>query len=440
MTGKLKAYREKRDFSQTAEPAGAQGSGRGQNLYVMHKHAASHDHFDLRLEQEGVLRSWALPKGPSLEPGEKRLAIEVEDHPLEYGEFEGIIPQGQYGGGTVMLWDQGLWRASAKPRADKLDFELQGEKLAGHWTLVKMHDQAARRKTHNNWLLIKRTDTAPANTNPDDRSVVSGRSMEEIAREEKPRKRKLAETAARAGTKTRNKPMPGSLSPQLATLVDSAPAGDDWLHEVKLDGYRLLAKLTNGKVQLLTRNGKDWTHRFAELAEVLAGVPVDNALLDGEIVYFESDGSTSFRKLQDSLGSAGRPGISQRLVYQVFDLLYLQGHDLRPAPLLQRKQALAKLLDAVDGNGLVRYCDHLRGQGPGFFEQACDLGLEGIVSKKADSPYRPGRQRSWLKTKCIRQDEFVVGGFSTPAGSCSGFGALLLGAFRDGRTDRKSVV
>ncbi|WP_166251374.1 DNA ligase D [Marinobacter salicampi] len=445
MTDKLKEYRRKRNFDSTSEPSGSDNVEdqvkdhvqAGDSLYVMHMHAASHDHFDLRLEQDGVLRSWALPKGPSLKPGERRLAMEVEDHPLEYGKFEGVIPKGEYGGGTSMLWDTGRWRLIGKNRKDKLDFELEGKKLSGKWTLVKMAPKASgRKKDDNSWLLIKRKDDDNRTLNPDDRSVVSGRTMEEIAEDrdsvwqngEAHNKPRVPEAAKIE--KASKKTLPKDQAPQLATLVDEAPAGNDWVHEIKFDGYRLLARLESGRVTIYTRNGKDWTDRFPDQVKMLEQLPVKKALIDGELVAFDADGSSSFRKLQDRLSTKKGARKTDDLVYQVFDLLYLDGYDLRSTPLLERKRALKQLLEAgPDLSSMVRYSDHIEGGGKAFFNQVCELGLEGMISKRSDAAYRAGRNRGWLKTKCIHQDEFVVGGFTAPSGSRTGFGSLLLGAF-----------
>ncbi|MBW3568232.1 MAG: DNA ligase D, partial [Proteobacteria bacterium] len=396
-----------------------------------------HDHFDLRLEQDGVLRSWALPKGASLEPGEKRLAVEVEDHPLEYGGFEGVIPEGEYGGGTVMLWDAGSWRVNGKNKEGHIDFILDGRKLKGAWTLVRTRGKKTKRgKAGKTWLMIKRTDPGKPKLAPDDTSVATGRSMEDIAEDrdsvwehgaahthapvEPPRARKLVGA--------RKKAFPKAIEPQLATPVDDAPRGNDWIHEIKVDGYRVMAYLQNGKVKLLTRNGHDWTHRFPELAAELENIEPD-AVLDGEATVLSRDGSTSFRKLQEAL-SAKR---TANIVYQVFDLPWLDGHDLTDVELLERKQALAQWLASagLTANSRLRYSDHIRGQGPEFFEQACQFGLEGIISKRANAHYRSGRGKQWLKVKCTQHQEFVVGGFTKPGGSRSGFGALLLGAYKD---------
>lgn len=431
---KLRDYRRKRDFRRTPEPAGERRRQRAQARYVMHKHAASHLHYDLRLEHEGVLKSWALPKGPSLEPGEKRLAVEVEDHPLEYGDFEGVIPAGEYGGGTVMLWDTGRWQVNGRHEADRIDFVLEGEKLKGAWTLVRTGGRGDR--PAKQWLLIKRNDDPGGKLRPDDRSVASARSMEEIARDQQgvrddeshSDRDAPAPWADRRIDGARKGRLPGSASPQLATLASEAPPGDDWLHEIKFDGYRILAKLRDGRVTLLSRNGKDWTDRFSAQARALARLPADRALLDGEMVALAEDGTSSFRALQETLSRRR----TEFLVFQAFDLLHLDGWNLTGAALSARKEALADLLKAAgfEEKDPVRYTDHVVGDGPDFFAHACELGLEGILSKRTDGRYVAGRSRRWLKVKCIRQGEFLVGGYTEPSGSRTGFGSLLLGAWR----------
>jgi bifunctional non-homologous end joining protein LigD len=439
---KLAEYRRKRDFRKTLEPAGADKAADQGCLYVMHKHAASHDHFDLRLQQGGVLKSWALPKGASLVPGEKRLAVEVEDHPLEYGGFEGIIPQGQYGGGTVMLWDAGSWAITGKHDDDHIDFELHGKKLEGRWTLVRTKGRDKGDKAHRSWLMIKRSDKPARKLQPDDQSVVSGRTMDEIAAD-KTRVWMSKEAVAQqpseptspppslpdpgAIPKAQERDMPATIGPQLTTLVDKPPTGADWLHEIKFDGYRIIARLEDGEVRLYTRNGQDWTERFPEIAEYLSTLPVQSAMIDGEVTALNHQGTTSFRKLQEALST----GDTKHLRYYCFDLLYLQGHDLTASPLIERKQALSGLFRAarIGEQDPVRYSEHIEAKGEAFYEQACQLGLEGIVSKKADAPYRSRRDRTWLKTKCSHQQEFVVGGFTRARGSRAGFRSLLLGAF-----------
>lgn len=437
MTEKLKVYRSKRDFSRTAEPAGGDQAGPATGQYVMHKHAASHDHFDLRLEQDGVLRSWALPKGPSLAAGEKRLAIEVEDHPLEYGQFEGIIPPGEYGGGTIMLWDRGRWELRGKPKTDRVDFDLHGEKLRGHWTLVRMHDRqssGSSNSRHNNWLMINRSHAQQ--DAPDDLSVASGRTMTQIAREDLP-----ASASASASETPAQSPAPGQLKKsrkaeipqyppvQLASLVTQPPPGNDWIHEIKFDGYRLAARINQGRVVLLTRNGRDWTHRFPGLVDALKRLSDHQAIIDGEVVIPERDGSTSFRRLQEYLSAKGSKARGRKLVYQVFDLLYLDGYNMEKVPLLERKAVLEQLLAAVEPGASIRYSDHILGDGPRFYSQVCEMGLEGMISKRTDASYHKGRHESWQKSKCTQQDEFVVGAFSRPSGARQGFGSLLLGSY-----------
>ena len=402
----LEQYRRKRDFERTPEPEGdRRGVGeRDEGVFVVHEHHARNLHYDLRLEHDGVLQSWAVPKGPSREKGEKRLAIRVEDHPLEYGDFEGVIPEGEYGGGTIMLWDRGTWHPTRRTRG-RIDFELRGSKLRGTWTLTRMRED-------DQWLLIKRGEDGGPPSVPDDRSVATGRTVEQIARGDLPRRPAIE--GARQG------PLPRDPRPQLATRVDRPSSGDGWLHEIKFDGYRILARVDEDSVRLISRNGKDWTDRFPEIARRLADLPP--ALLDGEMVALTSDGTSSFRRLQEALATR-RTG---DLVYHVFDLLHLDGLDLRPVALRDRKRALADLITPI-ADPHVRYTDHLQGRGPEFFERACRLGLEGVVSKRAEAEYRPGRHRGWTKAKCVRDDEFVVGGYTRPSGARRHFGALLLG-------------
>lgn len=427
---KLSTYRQKRDFKRTPEPGGGGDArpGIGDPIYVIHKHDASRLHFDLRLEQDGVLRSWAVPKGLSLKVGEKHLAVAVEDHPFEYKDFEGTIPQDEYGGGTVMIWDRGHWRPT-KEKAGHIDFELNGEKLAGSWTLVQMADKAG--DGGKNWLLIKRRDKKkarkPAPPDDNDVSVASGRTMEEIARGTAPEERQEVAVAHAAELDgARNKALPASPALELATLGQQAPAGDDWLHEIKFDGYRLLARLDRGSVRLLTRNAQDWSGRFPALCKQLAALDVERALLDGELVSLDDTGISRFAVLQEAISESR----TDALVYFVFDLLYLDGFDLKKVALGERKRALLALLGG-EQSGLIRYTDHVVGNGPEFFDKACENGLEGIISKRIDSLYSGGRSKQWRKTKCVKDAEFVVGGYTDPGGARRGFGALLLGAYDD---------
>jgi len=445
----LEEYRRKRDFRKTPEPAGAAPSRKkaaAPLAFVIQEHKARRLHFDFRLELDGVLKSWAVPKGPSLDPGEKRLAVEVEDHPLDYGGFEGVIPEGQYGGGTVLLWDRGTWvPADPNPAAafakGTLKFELLGEKLRGNWALVRMGGKAARERRPN-WLLVKERDDAAVSQSGDavvadnPLSVETGRSLEMIARD----RDRVWESGKGEATPSlpldripgaRRGPMPGSLKPQLATLATAAPAGPEWLHEIKYDGYRLFARIEHGKVRLITRNGLDWTDKFPDLAHAFARLPVDTALIDGELVHLASDGTTNFSGLQDAIAS----GKTNSLSFFAFDLVYRDGWDLTGASLEDRKAALGEIIPP-QAAGILRYSDHQMGQGPAVLRQASNLGLEGIVSKRRESPYRGGRGADWLKVKCRNREEVVVIGFTDPEGKREGFGALLAGYYDPSATLR----
>jgi bifunctional non-homologous end joining protein LigD len=449
----LARYRAKRDFEATPEPRGAQGRSGG-HRYLIQKHAARRLHYDFRLEMDGVLKSWAVTRGPSLDPADKRLAVHVEDHPLAYGDFEGTIPKPQYGGGTVMLWDEGSWEPLGDPdammRAGRLKFRLEGERLKGEWNLVRMRRRSPRDK-HDNWLLIKGRDgeakpgDGGALLEEADRSVRSGRSMEEIARgssvwhsnrgdagadgrdaakaaRPKPSPAKTVKAAGKRGR------LPDFVEPQLATRVGAPPAGEGWVHEIKLDGYRIQARLDGGKVSLLTRRGLDWCKRFPAIAKAVGALPAKTALLDGEIVAFEADGLSNFGQLQAIL-SGDEQG---ELVFVLFDLLYLDGQDLRALPLLERKARLLGLLGATE-RGVLRFSQHFDRDGGEIYRHACELALEGVVSKRAQDPYRSGRGTGWLKSKCRERQEFVIGGFTRPAKGRPGVGALLLGYGDGGR-------
>ncbi|GAB3677944.1 DNA ligase D [Salinisphaera aquimarina] len=420
-------YHSKRDFKNTGEPAGSDnGASQGDGpVFVIHKHAASHLHFDLRLEEGGVLRSWALPKGPSLKPGEKRLAVAVEDHPLDYGDFEGTIPKGQYGGGTVMIWDHGHWREKSRRKKDRIDFELIGEKLTGRWTLAQMGSKAGGQG--KNWLLIKRRDRAEPIEEPDDEdvSVVTGRTMEQIADGAPPATTPTLELNLGEVDGARKRAMARTPKPRLARLSKKVPAGDRWLHEIKFDGYRILARLQNGQAQLRTRNGKNWSDRFTATRRAVEVLPVQDAVFDGEIVALDRNGISRFGVLQDAISRK----LTDRLVYQIFDLLHLGEYDLRKAPLIERKRLLAELLQNTGDHPRLRYTDHVVGQGPAFLEQAEAAALEGIISKRKDSTYSAGRSKQWRKTKMSHDAEFVVGGFTEPNGARTRFGSLLLGVY-----------
>ena len=447
----LDVYRRKRDFAKTPEPAGRVKRGTAKSLsFVIQKHAASHLHYDFRLELDGVLLSWAVPKGPSLDPRDKRLAMQTEDHPLEYGDFEGIIPPKQYGAGTVIVWDRGRWIPREDPhegyRKGKLKFLLDGEKLHGGWMLVRSHGgKYGDREGARAWLLIKEDD-GEARTGADarivdhaPRSVLTQRSLEDVAKEKSrvwhstksvaanvkagavaPLARVAASARAPAGA--RKAPLPETLDAQLATLVDEAPDGPEWLHEIKYDGYRMLGRIERGRCRIFSRNGKEWTDAFPTLAEAAAALPVKSAWIDGEIVVPSGEGGSSFQELQNALGG----NAESSLVWFVFDLPYLDGQDLRRVPLLERKRLLEPLLA---GSARIRYSNHFVTSGPAMLAEACRLGLEGIISKRNDAPYESTRSRSWLKIKCSKRQEFVIGGFTEGQGSRSGFGALLLGYY-----------
>jgi bifunctional non-homologous end joining protein LigD len=437
----LKEYYRKRDFGITPEPRGKEKKTKGRS-FVIQKHAATRMHYDFRLEMEGVLKSWAVPKGPSFDPKDKRLAMMTEDHPVEYGGFEGIIPKGQYGGGTVLLWDRGTWEPIEDPHAGlrkgNLKFRLNGEKLQGGFALVKIKGRDAR-DSEKTWLLIKEKDdfVRPGYdvTEARPESVTTGRTLEEIAadrdrvwdsgvgevkvKKAKKRARTAVDPAKLPGA--RKAPLPASLQAQLATPVTDPPAGDEWLHEMKFDGYRILSRIEKGRVRLVSRNGKDWTERFTAIADALGGL-AERAVLDGEVAVLLPGGNTSFQALQNFMSGAK----GGQLVYYVFDLLHLGGYDLSKVALERRKEALQQLVGG-ERAGEIRYSDHVVGQGREVFDNACRMGMEGIVSKRRDMPYTPGRTQGWLKVKCHQEQEVVIGGFTEPEGSRTGLGALLIG-------------
>lgn len=455
----LARYREMRDFSHTAEPQGLSHAAKQNSEglpFVIQKHDATRLHYDFRLGWNGVLKSWAVAKGPSYVVADKRLAVQVEDHPMEYGGFEGTIPKGQYGGGTVMLWDTGTWEPVGDPnegfRTGRLKFILHGHKLKGHWTLVRMGGKAAR-ESKPNWLLIKEHDEYERN--PDDPpiteeapdSVITHRSLDAIASDADhvwdsrtglaADERAKAAAAQKKAAKThppisvpraaKAEPLPKFIEPQLASSSEQPPKGKDWLHELKLDGYRIQARIDNGKIQLLTRKGLDWTHRMRSLAASLQDLPVKTALLDGEVIVLDERGVSSFAALQ----TAFQEGAKHAIHYYVFDLLHLNGHSLRALPLLERKTLLAQLLEGFDDDA-IRLSEHVQDENAAIFEEACRHGAEGIVSKRADSQYVSGRSASWVKVKCGLRQEFVIGGFTLPANGSHGIGALLLGYYQDG--------
>ncbi|RWM96577.1 MAG: DNA ligase D [Mesorhizobium sp.] len=439
----LEQYHAKRDFKKTAEPAGKvvrNRKGEAGGIFVVHKHAATRLHYDLRLEHGGVLWSWAITRGPSLDPHEKRFAVHVEDHPIDYASFEGTIPKGEYGGGSVIVWDEGKWQPENDPvqamKKGHISFELHGHKLNGLWHLVRLKPRPG--KTRDNWLLIK-SDDAAARPGEDilqeaPESVKSGLTIEEVgegktADGKKPRvwhsnRRSTSKARAKAAKQLE------FIEPCLATLQRDAPPGEEWLHEVKFDGYRIQAQLAGTKVRLLTRTGLDWTGKFggAIVAE-LGRLKCTDAIIDGEIVVLADSGVSSFALLQADL-SAGR---TDRFLYYVFDLIRLDGQDLRKEPLVERKQALQDLLGKQPDNSAVRLSDHFAEPGKVMLEHACRMGLEGIVSKRADAPYRSGRGLSWVKSKCTLRQEFVIGGYLPSEKTGRGLRSLLVGYHEGGK-------
>jgi bifunctional non-homologous end joining protein LigD len=431
----LEDYKAKRDFKATPEPKGRKRASGGDPVFVIQKHAARRLHYDLRLEIDGVLKSWAVTRGPSLVPGDKRLSVHVEDHPMDYGDFEGTIPAGQYGAGTVIVWDRGTWspvfdvhKGYAKGH---LEFELHGEKLTGRWHLVRMHGKP--RETRENWLLIKGEDASAREPSDPDileelpQSVKTGRSLEEVAGKSVRKRKAAPKPAPKPAPKSAPKAavaMPEFVPPMLASLVKTTPADDRWLHEIKFDGYRIQAQVQGTKVRLYTRSGRDWTDRFGPaLAKALAGLPVDQAILDGEVVVETGGRSSDFSALQADLAE----GRSDRMVYYLFDILHLDGRDLTGLPLVDRKSLLAKTL--AQAMEPLRLSDHLTDQGDIVLRHACRLGLEGIISKLRDSPYRPGRGLAWVKSKCSARQEFVIGGFVPSSASATAIGSLVMGVY-----------
>lgn len=436
----LDRYREKRDFDRTPEPRGDAAPGQTARplMFVIQRHAATRLHYDVRLEMDGVLASWAVPKGPSLDTRDRRLAVHVEDHPIEYGSFEGTIPRGEYGGGTVMVWDRGTYEPkedmAAGMEKGSLKFVLHGHKLEGGFTLVRMKPREGDRA--ENWLLIKERDehVRPREeydvTRARPESAATGRDMDQIAAGESSDTPAPELSVPPLLAAARLEEPPGDIPMQLARLVETAPEGDEWIHEVKYDGYRVRAALENGVARMLTRTGKDWTDRFEPIARAVASLPVSSAILDGEVVVFGSDGKSDFGALQRALSTSAS---NDSLSYAVFDLLSLDGWDLREVPLVQRKELLRALVEAAPEPSPLRYVEHVGGDGTAFHDAACELDLEGSVSKLADRPHRPGRTPEWRKVKCLQRQEFVIGGYTDPGGSRHGFGALMLGVFEGDR-------
>jgi bifunctional non-homologous end joining protein LigD len=464
-TGKLARYRAKRDFKKTAEPSGEVPLRDSEKRrFVIQKHAAKRLHYDLRLELNGVFKSWAVTRGPSLDPQDKRLAVEVEDHPLDYGDFEGTIPQGEYGGGTVQLWDRGYWAPEGMAPEEglakgDLKFTLAGERLQGSWVLVRMkHDRTGGKRT--NWLLIKHRDEFVRDHHEveamlaEDRSVASGRDMETIATGKgnapKPFMRanaltvradakwdsnkglahepaipkqpsKKTSVAAKPAKRQAAVTMPDFVPPQLCETVDRPPSSAEWGHEIKLDGYRLQLRVQDGQATLKTRKGLDWSAKFGTIIGQAAALP--DCLIDGEVVALDAHGAPDFAALQAALSDQN----SDDLIFFAFDLLFEKTEDLRPQPLSVRKARLQKLLGKA-GSASMRYVEHLGTGGDAILQSACKMALEGIVSKRLDAPYRSGRSDAWLKSKCRAGHEVVIGGWTTTNGK---FRSLLAGVYKD---------
>ncbi len=451
----LETYNQKRNFKASPEPQGKVSGGRkakaSGNSFVIQKHDATRLHYDFRLEMDGVLKSWAVTRGPSFVPGEKRLAVHVEDHPLDYGSFEGMIPKGNYGAGAVMLWDRGTWEPIGDPhkgyKKGHMEFELKGEKLEGRWHLIRMGQRQGEKR--ENWLLVKGDDEfARAEGDKDildemPLSVKTGKTLNDIWGHQAPAAKGVPESKAKAKTApepeksdiaaskikgAKKAELPDFVEPQLATLVKSAPSGKRWVHEIKLDGYRLQARIAAGKVTLLTRTGLDWTHKFGkEIVAEFEKLAASGAIIDGEVAVEAGSGATDFSLLQQDL-SEGR---DDRFTFYAFDLLHLDGYDLTGATLLKRKEALEKLLT---GSGpALRYSEHFGDEGGLVLKHACRLSLEGIISKISDAPYRPGRGRDWVKSKCSARQEFVVAGFVPSSVSRTAIGSLVMGYYDKGK-------
>ncbi|HEY0121154.1 MAG TPA: DNA ligase D [Rhizobium sp.] len=461
MADKLSTYKQKRDFQKTQEPSGQTTlKASNRRRFVIQKHDATRLHYDLRLELDGVFKSWAVTKGPSMDPHDKRLAVEVEDHPLDYGDFEGTIPKGQYGGGTVMLWDRGYWEPEGNRTPEEalakgdFKFTLEGERLHGSFVLVRMrNDRDGGKRT--NWLLIKHHDdfsveeNGPAVLDDNATSVASGRTMEAIAtgKGKKPKpfmiesgqvqadavwdsNHGLAAEERKAGTKTKKKPaptketksvMPDFIAPQLCETRERPPSADGWIHEIKFDGYRIQMRIENGEVTLKTRKGLDWTAKYPAIAASATNLP--DAIMDGEICALDEHGAPDFAELQVALSE----GKTDALVYFAFDLLFEGNEDLRQLPLTERKDRLQKLLDDAGEDPRLRFVEHFETGGDAVLKSACRLSLEGIVSKQADAPYQSGRTDTWVKSKCRAGHEVVIGAYATTNGK---FRSLLVGVNR----------
>jgi bifunctional non-homologous end joining protein LigD len=462
----LATYNAKRDFAKTPEPAGKQARSETGNLFIVQKHAATRLHWDFRLEVDGVLKSWAVTKGPSLDPDDKRLAVRTEDHPLSYAEFEGTIPKGEYGGGTVMLWDRGRWEPVEGKSARDLEkghlhFRLQGERMKGEWLLIRLRPRPGEKR--ENWLLRKLNDAEAGSGDElverELTSVLTGRNMAQIAADKggvqslAGKKNKDFDAAmeaaakhnadaagpARRTRKAKAGKLPRFEPVQLATLVDDVPSGNDWMHEIKFDGYRALIAASGEQVKVYTRSGLDWTEKFAPLAAAIRALDLPPCLIDGEIVAYGKDGNPDFSSLQTVLKRGhGEQGPKDALSFHAFDLLSLDGRDLRKLPNIERKEQLEALL--AQAQPPIHVADHVIGAGEKLFEAMCKAGQEGIIAKRIDAPYRGDRTRNWVKVKCTLRQEFVILGWNKSSARARPFSSLLLGQQEDGKLVYKGKV
>ena len=461
----LAEYNRKRDFKKTAEPAGKLGRSESGHLFIVQKHDATRLHWDFRLEVDGVLKSWAVTKGPSPDPDIKRLAVRTEDHPMSYAHFEGNIPKGEYGGGSVMLWDQGTWAPVEGKSAKDLEkghlhFTLEGERMKGEWLLIRLRKKPGEKR--ENWLLRKLDDeyAEPGDTLVEHglTSVLTGRSMAEIeadkkgehslkgkrgkafaAEMEKAAEHNQKRTKSRAKAPRRGTAPPKFRPPQLATLVDAVPAGNGWMHEIKFDGYRALVAAAGEKVVVYTRSGKDWSDKFAPLIRHFAALDLPPCLIDGEIVAYDREGNPDFSSLQNVLKRGhGSQGEKDNLAYHAFDLLELDGEDLTRLPNIERKERLEALLR--DAKSPIHYADHLIGAGEKLFNQMCGAGQEGIISKRIDAPYRSERTKNWVKVKCTNRQEFVIVGWKKSSAKGRPFSSLALAQNEGGKLTYKGRV
>lgn len=429
----LKSYKAKRNFTMTPEPAGGGEVNGTARVFVIQKHWATRLHYDFRLELDGTMKSWAIPKGPSCDPKDKRMAVHVEDHPVSYNSFEGQIPEKQYGAGKVIIWDKGTWIPLGDPRKGyrdgNLKFELRGHKLHGKWVLIRMKGKGEKKEP---WLLIKEKDefARPAA----EFSVVDEMpdSVAQLDNKISPTKKIRPMTTGTLPHGAIKDALPASLVPQLATLADQTPGEGDWLYEIKFDGYRIVTRIDGKKIQLITRNGHDWTARLPALARALAALKIPSAWLDGEIVVADKNGIPDFQLLQNAFDTAKtqqiRAQIRAPIIYYVFDLPYYNGYDLRAVPLIERRALLQSILKKSD---LVRYSENFDAPVDDLMTSACRIGLEGIIGKRPDSTYVSRRTRDWIKLKCTQRQEFVIGGFTDPQGARQGIGSLLLGVHDD---------